>query len=259
MMDKTYILENAVLEQYVLGELTLSEQEQVQQSLRQYPELQELLSEMESSFEKLATENAVDVPECVKINLLSEITKGKIKTIPVDSKESKPSYLWIAASIVVLLSIGSFYLFTELNSLKEEFKVVSEDNKILNNRIEELNASIEETSNWYEIINNPETSKYVLNGNASMPNATVISYVNDVKKSVVVNTIELPELDADHDYQMWADVEGVMIDMGVIDTGKDMLAMSYIDKAESLNITIEKKGGSDHPDVSRLVTNIYLK
>ncbi len=91
-----------------------------------------------------------------------------------------------------------------------------------------------------------------------LPEARVVGYVNNVKKSVVINTKDLPELDDEHDYQMWADVEGVMIKIGIIHKSSDMLAMTYIDSAESLNITIEEKGGSDHPNDSQLVSNIYL-
>ena len=86
-----------------------------------------------------------------------------------------------------------------------------------------------------------------------------MSYVNHKIKSVVINTERLPKLDPDHDYQMWADVEGEMIDMGVISKDKTLMAIAYIDHAESLNITIEPAGGNDHPTVSRLVTNVYLR
>jgi anti-sigma-K factor RskA len=57
---------------------------------------------------------------------------------------------------------------------------------------------------------------------------------------------------------MWADVEGEMINMGVINNTENLLAMTYIEDAESLNITIEPAGGSDHPTVSRLISNVYL-
>ena len=57
---------------------------------------------------------------------------------------------------------------------------------------------------------------------------------------------------------MWADVDGEMINMGIINTSKALLAMQYIPEAESFNITIEPKGGSPHPTVSELIANTYL-
>ncbi len=82
--------------------------------------------------------------------------------------------------------------------------------------------------------------------------------MNHNDKSVFINTKQLPEIDKDHDYQMWADVDGEMIDMGVINKGQSLMAMNYIENAESLNITIEPAGGNDHPTVERLISNVYL-
>ena len=98
-----------------------------------------------------------------------------------------------------------------------------------------------------------------MTGNTLSPDLKLVSFVNDKDKSVVITTSNLPELDDAHDYQMWADVEGEMINMGVIDTSKELTAMTYIDHAETLNITIEPLGGNDHPTVSNLVTSVSLR
>lgn len=258
-MDKTYILVNGILEQYVLGELNLSEQKQVEKALSQHADLRKQLEQIETDFENLAIENGIQVPESVKEQLLKSVSKSGIKTMSLDKDKTKSYYLGIAASIAAVLLVGSIYLYSELNATKEELQIVEENNSKLNDDLENLNDILTETNTWFATINNPETQKYVLKGNALMPNATVIIYVNNADKSVFINTKQLPQLDKDHDYQMWADVEGVMINMGVIDENKDMLAMTYIENAESLNITIEPAGGSDHPTVAQLVTNIYLK
>lgn len=259
MMDKTYILDNGILEQYVLGELSLSEQQQVENALGLHAELRNHLEQIEIEFENLAFENEIEVPETVKKQLLQSIVGKSVKTVSLDSHKTKKHYLGIAASIAAFFLMGSIYLYSELTSVKQQMEIVEEDNIQLKNNLENLNTDLVETKKWYATINDPETEKYVLKGNSLLPNATLISYVNDAKKSVVINIEQLPELDKEHDYQMWADVEGVMINMGVIDQSKDMIAMNYIENAESLNITIEPFGGSEHPTVSKLVTNIYLK
>ncbi|WP_146608955.1 hypothetical protein [Gelidibacter algens] len=48
--------------------------------------------------------------------------------------------------------------------------------------------------------------------------------------SVFINTSQLLVLNAEHDYQMWADVEGEMVNIGLIDNKKDLLAMNYKEK-----------------------------
>lgn len=258
-MDKTYILENNLLERYSIGDLDSTERDQVDKALMTYPELKEELLRIESSFEGMAFDNAIDVPAQVKSELMGAITSNsETRTISISPSKSLRPYLNIAASIAILLTVSTAYLFTQLNATKNQLKVVESENIELNNNLNSLNNFLEETNKWYALVNDPDVDKYILEGNNLMPEAKVISYVNDVDKSVVINTAYLPKLDNDHDYQMWADVEGEMINMGVITTETEMLAMTYIDDAESLNITIEPAGGNDHPTVSKLITNIYL-
>ena len=259
MMDKTHILENNLLERYVLGELTMEENQQVEASINQYPELKSHLETIEADFENLAFDNAIDAPKQVKHDLINTISKPSQKVIPLANEKSLRSYLNIAAGIAAVFCIGLIYMFTQLNATQNQLKTVEKENIKLNKNIENLNNYLTETNKWYVVINDPDVQKYVLKGNALMPEATVISYVNNLNKSVVINTKRLPDLDDNHDYQMWADVEGEMINMGIIDKNKDMLAMNYIENAESLNITIEPIGGNDHPTVSKLITNINLK
>lgn len=141
------------------------------------------MQEIKLDFENLAFENAINFFSSVKEELFNKISRNKAKTLPLTSKKSNRSYFAIAASIAVLLLIGSIYMYSELNSVKDELQIVSEENLILNNQIEDLNASLEENNKRYETINDPETEKYVLRGNHLMPVATAISYVNDSKKN----------------------------------------------------------------------------
>ncbi|WP_299224625.1 anti-sigma factor [uncultured Psychroserpens sp.] len=261
MMDKTYILNNGILELYVLGELNRHEQQQVEDALEQYSELKTELDHIEKSFETLALQNGMHVPSSVKSALLENLSSVSPKTVPLQAstKSLNKYYIGIAASVAALLLIGLFYIYSELNTTKEQLQLAEEENIKLSDEIKNLNNDFNEIANWYITINNPNTQKYIMTGNALRPEATVVSYVNNIDKSVIINTKQLPELDDAHDYQMWADVKGEMINMGLIDTSKEMLAMTYIDDAESLNITIEPSGGNDHPTVSQLITNVYLR
>ncbi len=86
--------------------------------------------------------------------------------------------------------------------VKQQLQTVETDNTELNTTIETLNTKLEESNTLYTAIVNPDTEQYILNGNASLPEAKIVSYVNHKSKSVIINTERLPELDADHDYQM---------------------------------------------------------
>lgn len=268
MIDKKSLLENGILEQYVLGELNANQCFQIEQLLASDTELKEYFDTLEKDFERLGLENAVEAPSAIKSDLLEEIKTTETKNretlqetepIKINTTRNKRYYLGFAASIAALLLIGLFYMYTQMNDLKQQLETVEADNSNLNTTIKSLNRKLESTETFYAAIASPDTQQYVLQGNASLPEAKLVSYVNHKIKSVVVNTEGLPELDANHDYQLWADVKGEMINMGVISKNKNLMAMTYVEQAESLNITIEPAGGKAHPTVERLVGNVYLK
>jgi anti-sigma-K factor RskA len=261
MMDKKMILENGLLEQYLLGELNAKECAQIEQLLAFDAELKAHFDLLEQDFESLGHENAIAPPPFVKSQLLESIklSSNDTKIVELKTNDNTKLYLGIAASIAALLMVGSIWMFNQFNAVKQQLQTVEKNNSELNTTIKKLNNELENNNSLYAAIAHPETEKYVLNGNDLSPKAKVISYVNHNTKSVIINAERLPDLDTEHDYQMWADVEGEMINMGVISKDKNLMAMTYIDHAESLNITIEPAGGNDHPTVERLVTNIYLR
>ncbi|GAA4976945.1 anti-sigma factor [Algibacter aquimarinus] len=258
MMDKAYIIEHGILELYLLGELTPEEQIQVERVLNVDADLKNEFDFLETNFEKMAFENAINPPKEVKEILLQKIKKNQPKIIPLERNKTYKTFLYLASGIAACLLIGSIWMFTKLDEANTQIQIVEEQNQLLLEDIKALTSNLEYASKYLSIVNSPDTEQYILKGNALAPEAKVVSYVNHKSKSVIINTAQLPKLDAEHDYQMWADVDGVMIDMGVINKEDNLLAMNYIDDAESLNITIEPAGGNDHPTVSKLITNVYL-
>ncbi|TCK66772.1 anti-sigma-K factor rskA [Winogradskyella wandonensis] len=253
---KDNILQEGLLEQYVLGELDATQEKSIEQLRMSDKDIANKLDSIERNFEKIGLENAIAPPAGVKVNLLTKVSNFS------ESVEEKPNsyklWLGIAASFATFLLLGSLWLYSELNTVKEELDIVGNQNEALQKDLEGLTKSYNETNKWYTAISNPDTEQYILRGNIQLPDAKIVSYVNHTNKTVIINTQKLPELDKDHDYQMWADVDGEMIDMGVIAKDKSLMAMTYIDNAESLNITIEPAGGNDHPTVERLISNVYL-
>lgn len=253
------ILDNGLLEQFLLGELDANESQQIEELLASDAELKAQFSHLEQDFERLGLENAITPPAFVKSQLLDKLKENTKQTKLVTLEPRNSNWLLgIAASVAFLLFAGSAWMYNQLNNIKEELEIVENEKLELDNKVNTLNKQLNDELALFTTITHPDTEQYILKGNALMPEGKVISYVNHETKSVVVNTERLPDLDEAHDYQMWADVEGEMINMGVISKGNNLIAMSYIDHAESLNITIEPLGGNDHPTVERLVTNVYL-
>ncbi|MBQ4822436.1 anti-sigma factor [Aquimarina sp. MMG016] len=256
MMDKKAIRDTGILEQYLLGELSDSENNEIELLLKEDTELRTYFNTLEDDFEKLAFENAIDPPEHIKASIINSLEDQKI--IPISQKKNNYKYLVIAASLATLFMISTGWLYTQWQESKNNLNIVLNETEELREQIVALEENLNETDSWYNAINNPNAIQLVLKGNQLSPNSNAITYVNHKEKKVILNPQGLASLGDDQTYQMWADVDGEMIDMGVIPADQDMIIMKYIDHAESINITIEPAGGNDHPTVEKLISNVLL-
>ena len=261
MMDKKYIQDNGILERYVLGDLTDAEYKQVDAILEQDTELMAECIAIEDTFETLATENAIAPKARVKDALFASLETNSTKeskVIPFEKKQKSSIFQLAAASVAIFFIASSFFLYGKWQTAESNLQVLQEETATLNNRLSVIETNLKTTETWYNAINQPEVRQLVLVGNIKSPNSKAIVYVNNTTKQVILNPQKLATLDTSKTYQMWADVDGEMINMGVIPKNQEMVKLNYIDNAESLNITIEPAGGNDHPTVEQLITNVYL-
>ncbi len=250
MREKIRIfLETDLLEKYLIGTTNTEETLQVERYIAMYPEVREIYNELQENLETFAKMHAVKAPEGLRTKILN-----KIKAQNAGRRRFR-RYA-IAASITALLFAGSSYFFWNQNqSLQAE-------NNIVNNRIkdleEDMKNQLEDVRNQFIVLNNPQTRKYMVNGNKKAKELKAVAYINPVKKLAYINVRNLPNLPEDFDYQMWAEVNGEMVNLGVIRNVEDkdkLRALPYAKNAVSY-ITIEPKGGNETPTVQNIVANI---
>ncbi len=251
MMDKKHVVKEGLLEKFLLDELSPQEASSVELAIAKDSDLREQFEQLESDFERMAFENAIEPATHVKNKLVEQLRETPVKKLSTQ-------WLWAAASLALLFMLTTFWMFSKWQSTKEELNLLQNRSIVLEDRLEVLEENYELTNNRLQIINSPSTIPFVLKGNSLRPNSRAVAYVNHDNKLVVVNPRGLPALPQDQTYQMWSDVDGEMIDMGLLPTDKDLVTLKYIDRAESLNITIEPAGGNDHPTVEQLVSYVTL-
>lgn len=262
-MDRKNILEKGLLTQYLLGELSREEEVFVENAVREDSILKETFRQLESDFEQMAMENAITPPESIRASLEKTLEKGQgVAPISLQKDTAKnafnPLRLLVAASLAAVFALTSFLFYTRWQSVQENYIIVKEEQRQLQEELQNLSNEINETRALYTVLNNKDAIPFLLEGNQLSPESRAVAYVNHKNRSVWVNPQGLPKLSEEETYQMWADVDGEMINMGLLPTDKELIALTYIDKAASLNITIEPKGGNDHPTVERLISNVYL-
>lgn len=257
MIEKEALIQSGDLERYLLGDLSKEENAQIERAIAANKEIASYVRQLEDDFEQIAMQNAIHPNPQIKNVLMSQVkaSKSSATATPVISLKT---WLGIAASVAALFVLTSIWQFSKVSAL--ESRIVEETRKTesLSKDLNSLSTVFETNIQWYDAIKDPYAEKFRLTGNDLAPNLQVVSYINHKTKSVILQASNLPELAVTEDYQLWADVDGKMIDMGVISKDEPMLAMKYIPNAASLNITIEPLGGNDHPTVERLVSNVYL-
>ena len=251
MMERKKLLEEGLLEKYLLDELSAEEKREVAEAISADMEIREAFEQLEADFEKLAFENAIAPSPLIKQQLLQRVG-GKVQ------KTTPRTWLWAAASLATLFLLSSFWMYNNWKVAQKGFNELQEQTTVLQDRLNALEENYLLTNQRLKTINGPQTIPLILHGNELVPNARAVAYVNHENKMVVVNAQGLPKLPEDKTYQMWSDVEGEMINMGLLQTDEELITLNYIEKAESLNITIEPAGGNDHPTVEKLIAYVTL-
>lgn len=252
MMDKEHIVKEGLLEKFLLNELSSEEAKRVELAISKDIELKNQFLAMEADFERMAFENAIPPPPHVKQKLQNAVEReGKLIDLPKLS-------LGIAAGLALLFALSTFWMFSKWRTAQRTLDTLQNQTVVMQERLNLLEENYELTNNRLQIINSPNTIPFVLTGNTKAVNSRAVAYVNHNNKLVVVNPRGLPTLPQNKTYQMWSDVDGEMINMGLLPTDKDLVTLKYIEHAESLNITIEPAGGNDHPTVEQLISYVTL-
>lgn len=249
MKDKIReFLDSDLLERYLLDQLSTEENARVERYIAMYPEVRKDYVELQENLEAYARLYAVHPPTTLRDRIMFGVRR---------ENSGKRRFLGysIAASVAALMLAGaSFFFWNQNQSLQEE-------NALVNNKIKVLEADmkeqLEDVRNQFIVLNNPQTRKFMVNGNKKARELKAIAYVNPVKKLSYINVRNLPNLPEDKDYQMWAEVNGEMVNLGILRQIADkdkLLALPYGKKGVSY-ITIEPKGGNATPSVQNIVAD----
>ncbi|MCM4169646.1 hypothetical protein KCTC52924_02243 [Arenibacter antarcticus] len=250
MKDKIKIfLDSDLIEQYLLGATSQEETLQVERYIALYPEVRKTYIELQENLEIYAKMHAVKTPDGLKDKILN-----KVKS---ENKGLKKFYLYaVAASFTALIFAGSSYTFwTQNQNLQEE-------NVIVNNKIQNLEENmrlqLEDVRNQFIVLHNPKTKRLTVKGNNKAKDLKAVAYINPVKKLSYINVSKLPNLPENQCYQMWAEVNGEMLNLGIIQeatNSEKLMALPYGENAMGY-ITIEPTGGNNSPTVENIVANI---
>ena len=255
-------IKSGVLEQYVLGLSSPRERAEVEQLAEKYTEINDYICELQESVAQYAEMQSVAPPPHLKKRILRAIDEEEqnsnhhqpLRSVSVMSKW----WNWgagIAALMILTLSVLCYMLYQNQIKAQQDLALLSTQIKHLQTDYQQLEKSKENIMQRYVVLKDLGTKHIPLHGSDHAPQAQVMVYWNPDHSKGYLNIINIPEPPHGHQYQMWADVNGKHMDMGVLEVNEDgniLHTLPYIDNSRGFVITLEKEGGSDHPTVEQM-------
>ncbi len=239
-MDNKAYIETGILEEYVSGVLTDEESNEVDRIAGLYPEVQEEINEIRSSYNLLANRLGLSPDQDVLEKSLNRIHLELVTDDELEDQENKKSKSYqsllvyaVAACVTLLLfsTAINFYFYFELNNTKEV---------------------VEDLSNELAIVEGATNLKIPLWGLDNSPESHASLYWNTQTSDIYIQVENLPEPPSGHQYQLWAEQDGHMVNIGVFHHNNEVQHIKkFAGTAESFNVTLEVEGGAEQATVER--------
>ena len=241
-------LNSNLLNKYLVGDISMEETKEVEYFIDNYPEVAKAYDKLQDNLELIAKAGAVDVPNDVLSNILEELeTPNDTKVIQLVQNKKTPWYSIAATAAAVLFAVTSFMLYQKNQLLIDENNIVVEEIFDLRNDIDKNNAMLSELSRELNKLNNPDAKKYVISGNSRAKNLKTVAYINPVEKTSMIDVITLPQLPENQHYEIWAELQDRMVNLGILDEAdRKLKAIPYMEDALALSIKIGTSGENDN-------------
>ena len=258
-MERQDIISSGLLETYALGIASGEEILQVENWIKQYPEIKEEIIAIQKAMESYAMLHSVEPSTSLKDSISQKLQLNKKDTventvektvIPHEAKvvRMSPYFNWAAAASFILLMGSIVFNVVYFNKYQNA--------EIAKNEAEsQLLAQNEENRNMQNdmsVVQSRYSEPVALRGLEAAPNAAAKIFWMKNTGDVYVDPSNLPEAPPGKQYQLWAIVDGKPVDGGMLNPVKKegkirIQKMKSFGRAEAFAITLETEGGNPTP------------
>ena len=239
----------------MLGDVTTEERLEVERRLILEPELRKELKKVEETLEGFAMRAAIAPRQGIKEKILASVERTEIKVVPIAPAQFAIWKYAAAASIAIAL-LASYLAYsyrarwiesqTALNELTAQNQQIAKDYNVVNQKLDKIQGDL-------SIIESTAFKKVVMTGTGNDPNALASVYWNESTQEVYLSIQNLKEISKENQFQLWASVNGKMVDVGVFDKNfTGLLKMKKVAGAAAFAVTIEVRGGTENPTLNTI-------
>ncbi|WP_299442902.1 anti-sigma factor [uncultured Aquimarina sp.] len=260
MNIKQYI-SSGILELYVYGALSEKENAEVYEALKEHPEIEEEIKEIEKSLMQLSAASAPYNPESVfnRIKDKLSFTNNEVDVIPITRKRTNwTAYIGWAASVALL--IGLFVQFNKNKDLRQQVVKSQIDQILLEGKINLAEENLSKAKTLLSVLRDKDILQIPLQAQKIDPTAHASVYWDKEKQTAYIDVAGLPTPPPGKVYQVWS----LKLDpltptsLGILDTFNEnetkIFSFTNTNESEAFGITLEPEGGSASPNLEQLYT-----
>jgi len=256
MENKEY-LESGILELYVYGLLSESENDEVAAMSNKNPEIKAEILSIEKAILNLSSSFSPFISHSQFEKIKTQLELKHSKVVSMKSRSNVASYLGWAASIVLLIGVG--YQYSKLNNTSNQVAIIEKEKSKLQETVVNLETQNKETQTVLNVVRDENNTIITLGGQAVAPTAKAKIYWNQRTEEVYVDATGLPEPPKGKVYQIWSlkllpqltpTSIGLLTDYQA--NQNKLFAVDKTNGAEAFGITLEPAGGSASPTMEQL-------
>ena len=259
-METQEYIESGVLELYVYGLLSETENEEVALKAKNSPEINAEIIAIEKAIVALSSSFSPfhSVANYEKIKEKLEL-KQTPKVIELEPTRNWSQYIGWAAALLLLLGIG--YQYNQAQFVTNQVVESSATEKAkLEKDLKTLQLKNEASETSLAVVRDTKNTVVALGGQAVAPESYAKVYWNKDTKVVYIDAAGLPEPPQGMVYQVWALKLNPLTptSIGLLENfdanDQKLFAVNNADQAEAFGITLEPAGGSLTPTMEKLYT-----
>jgi anti-sigma-K factor RskA len=229
VVDVKEYISSGILESVILGFASDQERQEVSCMSHIYPEIQEEMSAIEISFEKMLFQSAIAPAAHLRAAILAAIANEPQIPAENEQKEAKivqmqPSsgnpWKFVAAASIIL-TIGTtalwFTSYNQSNQLAGQLAEMEQKQNQNEQTMTAMKVEQERMSAIQSVVSDGSMKKIVMAGTQKDPGSSVsVMWSDNGKKAVMVAAAITPP-PTDMQYQLWAIADGKPVSLGVFD------------------------------------------
>ena len=256
-MDKKQYIESGILELYVYGLLSETDNNEVGQMAKEHQEIEAEIISIEKAIINLSTSFSpfLSVHNFEKIKAKLDLKYSKV--IEMKPKNNWSKYVGWAAAVILLVGIGFQYM--QLSDTQNQVATIEKEKMSLKDTLVDLKGKNKQTLTALTVVRDAKNTIIDLGGQTVSPKSYAKIYWNKETEVVYVDAAGLPEPPKGMVYQIWSlklvpqltpTSIGLLSDFS--SNREKIFAVETTGDAEAFGITLEPAGGSKSPTMEQL-------